>query len=54
MAPKKKIIDRFGLIDVPSRIRSFSDDLCKNIINFIHVYDPSAAFFLAVYRFCLF
>ena len=41
----RKIIARFGLMDVPSRIRSSSDDLCKKTINFIHVYDPLQPFF---------
>ena len=41
----KKIIARFGLVDVPSRIRSSSDDLCKKTVNFIHVYDPLQPFF---------
>ena len=41
---KKKIIAQFGLIDVPSRIRSSSDDLCKKTISFIHVYDPLQSF----------
>ena len=41
----RKIIARFGLIDVPFRIRSSSDDLCKKTINFIHVYDHLQPFF---------
>ena len=43
--PIRKFIARFGLIDVPSRIQSSSDDLCKKTINFIHVYDPLQPFF---------
>ena len=42
---KKKKTARFGLIDVPSRIRSSSDDLCQKTIYFIHVYDPLQPFF---------
>ena len=41
----RKIIARLGLIDMPSWIRSSSDDLCKKIIYFIHVYDPLQPFF---------
>ena len=44
----KKIIARFGLIDVLSRIRSSSDDLCKKTINFIHVYDPLQPFSILI------
>ena len=41
----RKIIVRFGLIDIPSWIRSSGDDLCKMTIYFIHVYDPLQSFF---------
>jgi len=41
----RKIIPRFGLIDMTSWIRSSSDDLCKKTIYFIHVYDPMQSFF---------
>ena len=41
----RKIIARFGLIDMPSWIRSSSDDLCKKTIYFIHVYDHLQPFF---------
>ena len=45
MEPKQTKIARFGLIDVPSQIRSSSDDLCKKTINFIHVYDSLQPFY---------
>ena len=41
----RKVIARFGLRDVPSRIRSPSDDLYKKTINLIQVYDPLQPFF---------
>jgi len=41
----RKIIARFGLIDMASWIRSSSDDLCKKTIYSIHVYDHLQPFF---------
>ena len=44
----RKIIARFGLIDMPSWIRSSSDDIRKKTIYFIHVYALCSLFSILI------